>query len=60
MRNSGQEEGWGQMVDQGLNLISAPKFEYTGLVNLGNYGHRLTLQMQNSRKKIAGFIKKKM
>ena len=56
MRKSGQEEGWGQMVDQGLNLISAPKFEDTGLVNLGNYGHRLTLQMQNSRKKIAGFI----
>ena len=56
MRNSGQEEGWGQMVDQGLNLISAPKFEDTGLVNLGNYGHRLDLQMQNSRKKIAGFI----
>ena len=42
------------MVDQGLDLISASKFEDTGLVNMGNDGHKLTLQMQNSRKKIAG------
>ena len=55
MRNSGQEEGWGQMVDQGLNLISALKFEDTGLVNMGDDGHKLTLQLQNWRKKIAGF-----
>ena len=39
----------------GLNLALILSAIGPQVVNLGHHGHRITLQMQNSRKKITGF-----